>query len=91
MKGSFNNIRDSLDYHFEKHHDDKYVKVSNMKQYLDKSSKARKAMKDKTSSSKYYKVENKKNNSRKVIRRYGQKEYILFNRSSKKLYSYGGN
>lgn len=91
LKGTFDNIRDSLDYHFEKHHNNTYVRVSNMKQYLDKSSKARKNMKDKTSSNRYYKVENKKGNSRKVIRRYGQKEYILFDRSSKKLYSYGGN
>lgn len=90
LKGGSPSLKKSVDYHFAKHHNDKYVKATNIKQYLDKANYAREIMKDKKTTTRYFKVTNG-SNSRKIIRRNIPKEYILINKSSKKLYSYGGN
>lgn len=90
LKGGSPSLKKSVDYHFAKHHNDKYVKVTNIKQYLDKASYARNLMKDKKTTTKSFTVQNNKS-SRKITRNNIPKEYILINNSSKKLYSYGGN
>lgn len=90
LKGRFKNVRQSIDYHFGKHYNDKYVNVRNLKQYLDKASLAKKQMQNvtKTSSLYTFKLEG---NSIKVTQKGSVRQYILINKDSKKLYSYGGN
>lgn len=89
LKGTFPNLRDSLDYHFEKHHADKYVKVKNIAQYLRVSSSARQEMKNINKSNSKYTVTYPKTNSKKVLNKI-TKRYILLNKNNKKLYSFGG-
>lgn len=90
LKGTFPTLSNSLDYHFAKHHDDRYVKVKNMAQYLRMSASARSEMKNITKSNNKYNVTYPKTNSRKVLNK-TTKRYILINKDNKKLYSFGGN
>lgn len=90
LKGTFPTLRDSIDYHFEKHHNDRYIKVKTMGQYLRKSASARAEMKNITNSNKKYSVTNPNSNSRKIKNK-TTKQYVLININNKKLYSFGGN
>lgn len=88
-KGTFETVAKSVDYHFGEHYKDKYIKASNLGQYLRMSANDRKAMKNisKTQKGKY--TVRIKDDSKKV-KNQKTKRYILINKSSKKLYSYGG-
>lgn len=88
--GGFNSLHDSVDYHFEKHYTDEYIKADTITQYLRMSTTAREEMKDITTTSNNYKVTNPSSNSRKITNT-KTKRYILIDISSKKLYSFGGN
>lgn len=88
--GGFSTLRDSIDHHFEKHYNDRYVKVKTMPEYLRMASLARYEMKDITSDTVNYTVTNPSFNSRKITSKI-TKRYILIDTSSKKLYSFGGN
>lgn len=89
LKGTFKNVRTSLDYHFDKHHTDKYVKASNMGQYLRMAKSAQIEMRNISKSNNTYTVGYPKSNSKKVKNK-KTKKYVLINKTSKKLYSFGG-
>ena len=91
LKGNSKTLRDAVDYHFGKHYDDKYIRVTNLSQYLKKATNDWKSMKNiKKSNSKYNVRINTDKNEIKV-KNNNTKRYIIINKSNKKLYSYGGN
>ncbi|WP_406910382.1 hypothetical protein [Pseudobacillus sp. 179-B 2D1 NHS] len=92
-KGTFSDIHKSIDYHFAKHYNDKYVKVNNLQQYLNKASSARSEMKNITKTTSKYRYK-KSATSIKVTKMSGKTttQYVLLtNTKAKKLYSYGGD
>lgn len=95
-KGTFKNVRSTVDHHFAKHYNDKAVKVTNITQYLNKAADQRAKVKNITKSTSRYTVKKKPADRKylasiKVTDKKTKAYVMMINDKSKKIFSYGGD